>query len=58
LIVPQNFKLERLIDPRTGLFSWDPITFEQAMITTGGMNGRLAGFLVSQVRNTKAPNFS
>lgn len=36
----------RLLDPRTGEFAWDPINIEQLKTPIGGMNGRLAGFLI------------
>lgn len=44
--MPQNFRVERIIDARTGKFAWDPILEAQALDPVGGMKGKLAGFII------------
>jgi hypothetical protein len=45
-LIPQNFKLDRIIDSRTAKFTWDVVTLQQASDPNSGMKGNLAGFIV------------
>ena len=45
-LIPQNFRLDRIIDARSAQFSWDPIVDFQEYGPRSGLTGKLPGILI------------